>query len=178
MSPHSLANEPLTRVSWSLYCDKMDWHTIRSAFIKARGSRTQEDIAANVKGLTQGAIAKLESNDNLGPTVGTFIKAVEGLGIPVSSFFAEIENRHATGNKAELPTNRQPEGGSHDRAVQAQTPVEDERILNIAARIVRIVIEESARVTPISGRTQKIGGTKPGSKTPARKSAPRFSDKS
>lgn len=68
----------------------VDWKTIRSEFIRRRGARTQAEIAGAGK-LRQNAISKLESNDNLGPAVGTFVNAVEGLGIRVSEFFAAIE---------------------------------------------------------------------------------------
>ena len=68
----------------------VDWKTIRSAFIRTRGRRTQAEIA-KAGDLLQPAISKLESNDSLGPAVGTFVKAVKGLGVPVSEFFRQIE---------------------------------------------------------------------------------------
>lgn len=73
----------------------VEWHTIRAAFIRERGTRTQAEIAEPV-GLKQNAISKLEANDNLGPAVGTFVKAVLGLGMPVSKFFAQIEGLRTT----------------------------------------------------------------------------------
>lgn len=68
----------------------VEWKVIRSAFIKARGRRTQGDIAT-AGGLHQSSISKLESNDKLGPAVEVFVKAVEGLGVKPSVFFAAIE---------------------------------------------------------------------------------------
>lgn len=68
----------------------VEWKEIRSAFVRTRGRRTQKQIAEE-GGLQQGAISQLESNDDLGPTVGTFVKAVEGLGLRPSEFFRQIE---------------------------------------------------------------------------------------
>jgi transcriptional regulator with XRE-family HTH domain len=69
---------------------RMDWVAIRSAFIRLRGSRTQQEIAV-AGDLYQSDISKLESNDNLGPAVETFVRAVQGLGMPVSDFFRQLE---------------------------------------------------------------------------------------
>jgi transcriptional regulator with XRE-family HTH domain len=68
----------------------VDWKVIRAAFVRARGRRKQA-VIAKAGGLHQSAISKLESNDNLGPAVEIFIKAVEGLGLTPSAFFAELE---------------------------------------------------------------------------------------
>src|SRR5262245_7640296 len=72
------------------------WQVIRDRYIvllhaaKRAGIR-QEDIAARGGLHGQNAISKLVANDNLGPSVETFVRAVEGLGKPVSIFFAELE---------------------------------------------------------------------------------------
>lgn len=67
----------------------MEWAAIRKAF---RAARVARGLKQNqIPGSKQGMVSKLETNHNLGPAVGTFVKAVEGLGIPVSSFFAQIE---------------------------------------------------------------------------------------
>jgi transcriptional regulator with XRE-family HTH domain len=73
-----------------LESEVVEWKVIRSAFIKARGRRTQGDIAT-AGGLHQSSISKLESNDKLGPAVEVFVKAIEGLGVKPSVFFAAIE---------------------------------------------------------------------------------------
>lgn len=67
----------------------MDWATIREAFIAARKARglTQEQVA----GIRQGMVSKLETNKNLGPTVAVFVKAVHGIGMSLSAFFAQLE---------------------------------------------------------------------------------------
>ena len=82
-----------------LQCRGVEWKLIRAAFIRARGTRIQEDIA-KAGGLYQSAVSKLENNDQLGPAVGVFVKAIQGLGLKPSEFFAEIErlqNRAFTG---------------------------------------------------------------------------------
>lgn len=89
MSISSLAEEPAGYTPAAV-----EWKTIRAAFIRERGRRTQEEIAT-AAGLPQSAISKLESNDNLGPAVGTFVKAVGGLGLTPSGFFAHIESPRA-----------------------------------------------------------------------------------
>jgi transcriptional regulator with XRE-family HTH domain len=68
----------------------MTWRELRSAFIRARGKRTQTAIAKEC-GLRPNAISKLEANLKQGPTAETFIQALEGLGRPVSEFFLQIE---------------------------------------------------------------------------------------
>lgn len=68
----------------------VDWKTIRAAFVRHRGKRTQADIAADA-GIRQNDVSRLEANDNLGPSVETFVRAVEGLGLKPSEFFREIE---------------------------------------------------------------------------------------
>lgn len=68
----------------------MEWTAIREAFKAARAARKLDQH--EVAGLPQAMISKIEMNNNLGPTVGTFVKAVLGLGIPVSAFFLQIES--------------------------------------------------------------------------------------
>lgn len=72
---------------------RVEWKTIRSAFIRARkAAGVKQDALATRAGLRQGDISKIESNDKRGPTVANFVSAVEkGLQIPVSEFFRQIE---------------------------------------------------------------------------------------
>jgi transcriptional regulator with XRE-family HTH domain len=74
----------------------MDWNLIRRHYAarlaKARHSGlTQQAVATAGQLPGQNAISKLLANHNLGPSVETFVKAVAGLGVDVSAFFAEIE---------------------------------------------------------------------------------------
>ena len=101
----------------------MDWKTVRSAFIRARGERTQEQIAG-AGGLRQNAISKLEANANKGPSVETFAKAVRGLGLSLSEFFEHLERRPLE----PIPI---PEGAPDDSALQLDS---EERI---EARVLR-----------------------------------------
>jgi transcriptional regulator with XRE-family HTH domain len=67
----------------------MEWKDIRAAYKAARQERgLRQD---QVGDMAQGMISKLETNNNLGPTVGIFVRAIEGLGMSVSQFFAQIE---------------------------------------------------------------------------------------
>jgi transcriptional regulator with XRE-family HTH domain len=81
---------------------RMEWLAIRNRFIRLREARdlTQQEVAEKGK-IKQGAISKLESNLNQGPSVETFVKAVEGLGLTLTEFFAQIERRSP---KADLKT--------------------------------------------------------------------------
>lgn len=102
----------------SLDLSGVEWKEIRSAFIRARGKRRQHAIAA-AAGLAQGDISKIENNDLLGPTVGTFIKAVEGLGLKPSEFFASLES-----GRAELDADTKP-SAAHVRMTGSDTPPRD-----------------------------------------------------
>lgn len=99
----------------------VEWKQIRSAFIRARGARTQGAIA-KAGGLYQSDISKLEANDNLGPAVETFVKAIEGLGISVSSFFAAIEGVISGTEKAGVV-------GGADSSLRRQDDTLDRRAL-------------------------------------------------
>lgn len=73
----------------------MEWATIRRHYerlfaLAKKGGATQQSIAAR-GGLRQNKISELLDNDRRGPNAETFVKAVEGLGLTLSSFFAQIE---------------------------------------------------------------------------------------
>lgn len=74
----------------------VDWKTIRAHYArlfetaKLERRDTQYTIAAR-GGLGQNDVSRVMSNRGRGPQVETFIRAVQGLGIPVSSFFRQIE---------------------------------------------------------------------------------------
>ena len=82
----------------------MDWEQVRAHYErtfraqKAAG-RTQAEIA-DLGGFRRGrksqnAISKLMKNSRQGPRVTTLLKAIDGLGMPASVFFAQIENGDA-----------------------------------------------------------------------------------
>lgn len=68
----------------------VEWKDIRKHYIALRKARRIDQD--KVKGVPQPTISKLENNTNLGPQVETFVKAVEGLGLTLSQFFAQLEN--------------------------------------------------------------------------------------
>lgn len=83
----------------------MKWDTIRAEYTrlflaaKDNNGATQSTIA-RAGGLIgrdgapqQSAISKLRRNRKQGPSVETFVRAVEGLGIAVSEFFALVERQ-------------------------------------------------------------------------------------
>ena len=56
----------------------------------AEAGRTQKDIARD-GGLHQSAVSKMLANTKRGPTVSTFGRAVQGLGLSLTDFFATLE---------------------------------------------------------------------------------------
>jgi transcriptional regulator with XRE-family HTH domain len=71
----------------------MDWERIRAhyeRYFEASG-RTQQEVADAGQLPEQSAIQKLLANRKRGPSVETFVKAIRGLGLDVSTFFAELE---------------------------------------------------------------------------------------
>jgi transcriptional regulator with XRE-family HTH domain len=71
----------------------MDWPTIRNHYIALlRKSGDTQTAVARRGGLSgQNAISKLLANNHRGPTLETFAKAVDGLGLSLAEFFASIE---------------------------------------------------------------------------------------
>jgi transcriptional regulator with XRE-family HTH domain len=74
----------------------MTWSEIRAHFAalhaEARAAGTTQQAIADRGGIAgQNTVSRLLSNDKLGPSVEIFIRAIEGLGKPVSEFFAELE---------------------------------------------------------------------------------------
>jgi len=90
----------------------VEWNVIRAHYdalwTAARDGHglTQERIAA-AGGLSgQNALSRLLANTKRGPSVETFIRAIEGLGLRQSEFFAALETTPAS------PTTRRPDGGT------------------------------------------------------------------
>lgn len=74
----------------------LTWFQIRdhyaALFAQLRQRGTTQEHVAEAGGLSgQNAISKLLTNDKLGPKVETFVKAIQGLGLSVSAFFAMLE---------------------------------------------------------------------------------------
>lgn len=82
----------LTVIPRGIYSGAMPWKwaALRSEFIRQRGAKSQAQVAHEAD-LHQSAISKLENNDNLGPAVEVFLNAIDGLGLPASKFFADLE---------------------------------------------------------------------------------------
>jgi transcriptional regulator with XRE-family HTH domain len=71
----------------------MTWSEIRAhlAALHAAAGTTQKAIADRGGIAGQNTVSRLLSNDKLGPSVEIFVRAIEGLGKPVSEFFIELE---------------------------------------------------------------------------------------
>jgi hypothetical protein len=73
----------------------MHWPVIRDHFaarLKASGA-TQQQVAQAGQLHAQTAISKLLDNEKRGPSVETFVRAVHGLGMTCTAFFAELEQQ-------------------------------------------------------------------------------------
>jgi transcriptional regulator with XRE-family HTH domain len=86
----------------------MTWLEIRAHYIALHaraeaGGLTQKEIAARggIKG--QNSVSRLLANDKLGPSVETFVRAVEGLGMSMAQFFLELAHAGSAGTVAEAP---------------------------------------------------------------------------
>jgi hypothetical protein len=86
----------------------MDWPGIRAHYerILQASQKTQVQIGT-ASGLRQTDISKFlrarPKARDLGPHVQTFVKAIEGLGLSVSEFFAQIEGPRPVPGRAALP---------------------------------------------------------------------------
>jgi transcriptional regulator with XRE-family HTH domain len=74
----------------------MTWMEIRAHYAALHAQaqaagQTQQAIADRGGIAGQNSVSRLLSNDNLGPSVEIFVRAVEGMGKSVSEFFLEIE---------------------------------------------------------------------------------------
>jgi transcriptional regulator with XRE-family HTH domain len=79
----------------------MRWMEIRAYFAvvyaQAQANGVTQQAIADRGGIAgQNSVSRLLSNDRLGPSVEIFVRAVEGLGLSLSEFFAEFEKSFAT----------------------------------------------------------------------------------
>ena len=117
---------------------QLDWDTIRQHYlarlaVARRRGLTQQAVAAAGQLSGQNAISKLIANRNLGPSVDTFAKAVAGLGLSLSAFFAELESRGR--RPGELPPM-----ATMDPVEQARMALEAARceVHDLLARLARV----------------------------------------
>jgi transcriptional regulator with XRE-family HTH domain len=99
----------------------MDWPHIRDHYIRLFkiADRTQDEVAKAAKLSGQNAISRLLANEKLGPSVETFIKAILGLGITPSQFFAALEQA----DPASSSTSETRTGGVHATSSAPLPPV-------------------------------------------------------
>ena len=113
----------------------MEWEHMRAHYVRllraAKRDRevTQKQVAAagGLKG--QNYISKIKTASRLGPAVEIFIRAIEGLGLPPSAFFAELEGQP--------PPVRAPQDASpiaHDLAVGIDRPAVIHAIIDTLQR--------------------------------------------
>lgn len=71
----------------------MDWTVVRRHFkiVRKRRKLTQTKVAEKGK-IAQSIVSRIESDPTYMAEADSFLNAVEGLGLSLSSFFAELEN--------------------------------------------------------------------------------------
>jgi transcriptional regulator with XRE-family HTH domain len=122
----------------------MEWATIRTAFVKERHRRRLTQIAVATKGgLRQNAISKLESNDQLGPATEIVARAIEGLGMTVAAFFAQIEGGEQAGQQA-LDSQTPHRPGSANEPLPTPTPDDSQAAINYLAATALRLAERAA----------------------------------
>jgi transcriptional regulator with XRE-family HTH domain len=79
----------------------MEWRQIREHYRRAFGvarsqGRLTQTSVARAGGLGQNQISKYLNlpDTSSGPQIVNFLKALDGLGVAASTFFAELEHRH------------------------------------------------------------------------------------
>jgi transcriptional regulator with XRE-family HTH domain len=99
----------------------MNWARIRShyATLFAQRGMTQEAVAKAGHLHAQTAISKLLDNEKRGPSVETFVRAVLGLGMTLSGFFAGLEQASVP-----EPTSRPVEPSILERLQQLERALE------------------------------------------------------
>ncbi len=140
----------------------MEWRQIRSAFIRLRGRRPQHAVGKG-GGLRQNAISKIEANDNFGPSVGVFVKAIQGLGLKPSEFFREVEQSLNQDLKTDTVEAHNPPVSAASEADDARDPIlsHDKTQTSAIERFTR----EIERLGDRLERLTKTGRKKPKSRT-------------
>lgn len=128
--------------------DWSDWRVIRAHFARrleaAQDTRgLSQTTIAESGGINQNLVSKLLKNYNRGPSVQTFVRALKGLGVKPSEFFAELE-----GGAPPTPT---PPGHKSAPVLPLPPSVDDETAeadRNIGRSLVRVVgkaLDEAAK---------------------------------
>jgi transcriptional regulator with XRE-family HTH domain len=86
----------------------MDWSDVRMHYYRlfTASGLTQTQVA-NAAGFNQSTLQKLLSNDKQGPAATTLLKAIRGLGMLPSEFFASLEHALVGADAASGPLPRQ-----------------------------------------------------------------------
>lgn len=94
---YPLGDKSVPGISRPLYSDRLTtWGQIRAHYARALKQSTRTQVMVAEAGeLRQNAVSKMLANSRLGPSVETFVRAVEGLGMPLSEFFASLERGEA-----------------------------------------------------------------------------------
>jgi transcriptional regulator with XRE-family HTH domain len=92
---------------------------------------TQQAIAQRGGIAGQNSVSRLLSNDHLGPSVEIFVRAVEGLGLSLSEFFAEFERSFAAQAEAASSAASAASAASNGRTAHANFSLSDRRLTTV-----------------------------------------------
>jgi len=92
-------------------------HYVRALRAAKERGVTQQMVAAAGGLKNQNYVSKIKTAPRLGPAVEIFIRGIEGLGKPVSEFFAELEGRQPEDRERQADVSAAPV--SHEPADRA-----------------------------------------------------------
>lgn len=135
----------------------MEWNRLRAHYervfkeAKARGE-TQESVAKRGGLKNQNLISKMLDNDNLGPQAETFVRAIQGLGMTVSSFFEQIEGSTGTLHRRDNipPGIDEPKGAADGRSARGGLSNIDEQVRLSLRRVLKDAIGRTRRASVVA----------------------------
>lgn len=151
----------------------MDWQQVRAHF-KAERERlklTQDDVAERGN-VDQSRVSKIESDPDYRPQADTFLSAIEGLGLPLSDFFLQLERQtnadstrpvKSTSTYGHAPNT----GGAHRSGVGVPTDPASTSVVRsalveildgVSEAIHRLDQGEAKAATPQRGRSSRAQG--------------------
>ena len=81
--------------------EQVPWPKMRERFKTERQRKKLTQTAVAQRGdVDQGTVSKIEGDDNYTPYVDTFVRAIHGLGLSATEFFAALEGLKSAGNNA------------------------------------------------------------------------------
>lgn len=122
-----------------------------------------QEIMEKRSGIKQGVISRILDLNNPMREIRAriiFNLVEKGLQLPLSSFFLQLEQRHASGTHGASSLTLIPRGASVDRTVSPESTPDEELLADAGGRIVRTVITQFERVLAAQ-REESMAKAKP-----------------